>query len=95
MSDIVDFILAQLDKAEREAIDNVEQDPDSLKSIEKIRSHHRVVQMHQRDSGPNGHLCQVCCFEGQNLDCTYPCDFLRVYADKYRDRPGWRLEWQS
>lgn len=28
-------------------------------------------------------LCRVCREEGQNLDCTYPCDLIRLLAEGY------------
>lgn len=53
-----------------------------------------VIRLHTRANARFTSMCGMCGDEGQNFDCTYPCDFLRVYAERFEDEPGYRMEWR-
>lgn len=42
-----------------------------------------IVRHHVPDHPPLDWACQLCGEPGQVIDCTYPCDLLRVFANMY------------
>lgn len=67
---------------------------DFLKAKETDPYRLHVIGMHVQAEPPYLWLCALCRDEGQNLDCTYPCDFLRVYGERWASDPGYRDEWR-
>jgi hypothetical protein len=50
----------------------------------------RVRTAHAPAPPPYNWLCQMCGDEGQHMDCTYPCDTLRLLAQGAAALLGWR-----
>lgn len=42
-----------------------------------------LVALHPQESTDRRWECELCGPEGQNIDCTYPCDTLRLLARGY------------
>lgn len=42
-----------------------------------------LVALHPQESTDRRWECELCGPEGQNIDCTYPCDTLRLLATGY------------
>jgi len=59
-------------------------DPASV--LRRCAADRKLVELH-RQSSELGWLCELCGGEGQNIDCTYPCDTLRLVADGYGITP--------
>lgn len=60
-------------------------DPASV--LRRCAADRKLIALHPQDP-ELGWLCQLCGGEGQNIDCTYPCDTLRVIAESYGVTPG-------
>lgn len=58
----------------------VRNDPDA--AVRRCAAHRKLIALHPQDP-ELGWLCQLCGGEGQNMDCTYPCDTLRLIAESY------------
>lgn len=57
-------------------------------------AHEKLLDLHPQSTELSW-LCELCGGEGQNIDCAYPCDTLRVTALAYQHHPGFREEWRS
>lgn len=55
-------------------------DPDAV--LRRCEADRKLIELHSQ-SAELGWLCALCGGEGQNLDCTYPCDTLRLVAAGY------------
>lgn len=54
----------------------------------------RIIALHPQADQPYAWMCGTCGEIGQEMDCTYPCDTLRLLALPYADRLGYREEWK-
>jgi hypothetical protein len=61
--------------------------------LARCEAHEKLLDLHAQ-STEHGWECSLCGPEGQNIDCTYPCDTIRVLALAFQHRPGYRQEWQ-
>lgn len=52
-----------------------------------------VVRKHNPGTDKNANECAYCRDTGQEIDCTYPCDTLRVLGMPYLDYPGYNPDW--
>lgn len=55
--------------------------------LRRCAADRKLIALHPQDP-ELGWLCQLCGGEGQNIDCTYPCDTLRLVADSYGVAPA-------
>lgn len=65
---------------------------DPQAALAQCEAHEKLLDLHPQSSDL-GWLCELCGGEGQNIDCTYPCDTIRTVALAYRHCPGFREEW--
>jgi hypothetical protein len=52
-----------------------------------------VVKMHDQGEAEYSHACGYCTDIGQTIDCTYPCDTLRLLAMPFLGVEGFQDEW--
>jgi hypothetical protein len=57
--------------------------PDEI--LHRCATDREMLALHHPD--PHDGLCNTCGLDGQNLDCTYPCDTIRVLARAHRVQP--------
>lgn len=74
------------------------QDPSNpLTLLLREHTHHfalaEVVKMHTRGEERWAHACGYCGDEGQGIDCTYPCDTLRILAMPFIGLEGFDPDW--
>ena len=62
-------------------------------ALAQCDAHEKLLDLHPQ-STELGWLCELCGGEGQNIDCTYPCDTIRVTMLAYQHCPGFREEWR-
>lgn len=65
----------------------------SVTALAQCEAHEKLLDLHPQSS-ELGWLCALCGGEGQNIDCTYPCDTIRVTALADQHCPGFREEWR-
>lgn len=53
----------------------------------------QIVLMHDQGKEDWAHVCALCGIEGQDIDCTYPCDTLRLLAMAYIGTPDFNPDW--
>lgn len=63
-----------------DALHIVHNDPAAV--LRRCQADRELIALHPQDA-ELGWLCQLCGGEGQNIDCTYPCDTLRLLAGSY------------
>lgn len=91
IEDVKDVFAEVLDKVDS-------QDPDNpLTSLLREHTHYfalaEVVAMHTRGEEHWAHACGYCGDEGQGIDCTYPCDTLRILAMPFVGLEGFDPAW--
>lgn len=51
--------------------------------LRRCAADRKILALHPQADPPYLWMCDLCRDEGQNLDCTYPCDTLRLLAEGY------------
>ena len=59
------------------------EDNDPASVIEGCEADRELVALHRQEGTDRRWECELCGPEGQNIDCTYPCDTLRLRARAY------------
>lgn len=67
--------------AEQNARFIADNDPSSV--LRHCAADRELVALHPREGTDRRWECELCGPEGQNIDCTYPCDTLRLLARAY------------
>lgn len=65
---------------------------DPRSALARCDAFEKLLELHPQSSDLVW-TCELCGSEGQNIDCTYPCDTVRLLALSYRHQPGFRWYW--